>query len=56
MKPESAAKIEYGVWGLICGAVIAIIIGFAWGGRTTSSTAQGMTEKAVLASQGAQPA
>ncbi len=31
MKPDSAAKIKYGVWGLICGAVIAMIIGFTWG-------------------------
>ena len=53
MKPESAAKIKYGVWGLICGALIAMIIGFAWGGWTTSSTTQGMTDKAVLASQSA---
>ena len=29
MKPETAAKAKYGVWGLICGAVIAMIIGFA---------------------------
>ena len=53
MKPESAAKIKYGVWGLICGAVITMIIGFAWGGWTTASTTQGMTDKAVLASQAA---
>ena len=33
MKPETTAKIKYGVWGLICGAVTsAMIIGFAWGG------------------------
>ena len=31
MKIETAAKIKYGVWGLICGAVIVMIIGFAWG-------------------------
>ena len=53
MNPESTAKIKYGVWGLICGAVIAMIIGFAWGGWTTSSTTQGMTDKAVVASQAA---
>ena len=53
MKPESAAKIKYGVWGLICGAVIAMIIGFAWGGWTTSRTTQRMTSEAVLASQAA---
>ena len=53
MKPENAAKIKYGVWGLICGAVIAMIIGFAWGGWTTSSTTKKMSEEAVLASQAA---
>ena len=53
MKPETAGKVKYGVWSLIAGAVIAMIIGFAWGGWTTSSTTQTMTEEAVLASQAA---
>jgi hypothetical protein len=53
MKAETAAKIKYGVWGLICGAVIAMIIGFAWGGWTTSGTTRTMTREAVLASQAA---
>ena len=53
MKPETAAKVKYGVWGLICGAVIAIILGFAWGGWTTFGTTQAMTKEAVLASQAA---
>ena len=53
MKPETAGKVKFGVWGLICGAVIAMIIGFAWGGWTTSGTTKTMTEEAVLASQAA---
>ena len=53
MKPETVAKMKYGAWGLICGAVIAMIIGFAWGGWTTSGTTQTMTKEAVLASQAA---
>ena len=53
MKPENAVKIKYGVWGLIAGAVIAMIIGFAWGGWKTSSTTQKISEEAVLASQAA---
>jgi hypothetical protein len=53
MKPETAGKIKFGVWGLICGSVIAMIIGFAWGGWTTSSATQKMSEEAVLASQAA---
>src|SRR3989442_9599253 len=53
MKVESAAKIKYGIWGLIGGAVIAMILGFMWGGWPTASTAHGNTQKAVVASQAA---
>jgi hypothetical protein len=53
MKPENAGKVKYGVWGLICGAIIAMIIGFAWGGWTTAGTTQKMSEEAVLTSQAA---
>jgi hypothetical protein len=53
MKPETAGKIKYGIWGLIVGAVIVMIIGFAWGGWTTSGTTKTMTAEAVLASQAA---
>jgi hypothetical protein len=53
MKPETEGKVKYGVWGLIVGAVITIIIGFAWGGWRTSDKTQKMTEEAVLASQAA---
>ena len=53
MKPETAGKVKFGVWGLICGAVIAMIIGFGWGGWTTKGTTQKMTDEAVLASQAA---
>ena len=53
MKPESAAKIKYGVWGLICGGIISMIIGFGWGGWTTASTTKTITEEAVLASKAA---
>ena len=53
MKPETAAKFKYGSWGLICGAVIAMIVGFGWGGWTTAATTQRMSEEAVLASQAA---
>ena len=53
MKPETAGKIKYGVWSLIFGAVIAMIIGFAWGGWTTAATTKKMSDEAVLASQAA---
>ena len=53
MEQETEGKIKYGVGGLVVGAVIAMIIGFAWGGWTTSDTTKTMTEEAVLASQAA---
>ncbi len=53
MKLETAAKIKYGIWGLICGGIIAMIVGFSWGGWTTAGTTQTMTKEAVLASQAA---
>lgn len=53
MKPETEGKIKYGIWGLVVGAVIVMIIGFAWGGWTTSGTTKTMTEESVLASQAA---
>jgi hypothetical protein len=53
MKPERAANLKYGVWGLIGGAVIAMIVGFGWGGWTTAGTTQTKTSEAVIASQAA---
>jgi len=53
MKAETTAKVKYGSWGLFCGAIIAMITGFAWGGWTTAGTTQTMTSEAVVASQAA---
>jgi hypothetical protein len=53
MTPVTAGKVKYGVWGLICGAIIAMILGFAWGGWTTSRTTQRMGEEALLAARAA---
>ena len=53
MKAEMEGKIKYGVWGFIGGAVIAMVIGFAWGGWTTSGKSQTKSDTAVLASQAA---
>ena len=53
MNPVTAGKVKYGVLGLIGGAIIAMIIGFAWGGWTTARTTQQMGEEAVLAARAA---
>lgn len=53
VKPETGEKVKFGVWGLICGAVITMIIGFAWGGWTTGGTSRQRSEAAVLATRAA---
>jgi hypothetical protein len=53
MTPVTAAKVKYGVWGLIAGAIIAMIIGFMWAGWTTERTALRMGEEAVVAARAA---
>jgi hypothetical protein len=49
MKPEMKGKLQYGVIGLIGGAVIAIIIGFAGGSWVTASESKKVCEEAILA-------
>ena len=53
MKAESDQKVKYGVWGLILGAVIAIVVGFAWGGWLTSGSSQEATDAALLTTRAA---
>jgi hypothetical protein len=53
MKEEMKGKLTYGFWGLVCGAIVAMVIGFNWGGWTTSGTSQKKSDVAVLASQAA---
>ena len=53
MQPVTAAKVKYGIWGLILGAIIAMIVGFVWGGWRTMGGAQTMSDEAVLASRSA---
>src|ERR1700730_2760579 len=52
-KPETGGKVKFGVWGLICGAIITMIIGFAWGGWTTGGTGRQRTEEAAVATRAA---
>ncbi|MCH8918284.1 MAG: hypothetical protein IIC52_09535 [Proteobacteria bacterium] len=40
-------KIKPALWGIVGGAIAAIIIGFAWGGWVTGGTAENMAEVAV---------
>ena len=53
VKPETEVKVKYGVWGLILGAGVAMIVGFNWGGWTTRGTSQQQTDAAVLATRAA---
>ena len=49
--PETDVKVRFGFWGFVLGAVVAITIGFVWGGWSTSSTTQKLREEAVLTSR-----
>jgi len=53
LKPEIAAKIKYGIWGLILGGIISTVVGFGWGGWSTTAKTEKMSNEAVLASQAA---
>lgn len=53
VSPETDVKVRYGVWGFISGACIVVAIGFVWGGWTTASASQKMSEEAVMTSQAA---
>ena len=51
MKPEMEGKVKFGVWGLVIGAAVTMIVGFAWGGWTTSGTTEKMNSAAVKDNQ-----
>jgi hypothetical protein len=53
MKQENSMKLKYGVWGLIFGAAVTMIVGFGWGGWLTGVTARGKSDEAVLATRAA---
>jgi hypothetical protein len=53
MQPGPEGKLKYGISGMVLGAVIAIIIGFAWGGWRTTASTERMSKEAVLANQAA---
>jgi alpha/beta superfamily hydrolase len=44
---------KYGGWGIAIGALVAMVIGFTWGGWVTAGTAREKTDEAVLASRSA---
>ena len=52
MKEEMEVKMKFGIGGLVCGAIVAMIIGFAWGGWVTASTNQKMNERGGLGKPG----
>lgn len=53
MKMETSGKIKYGIWGLIVGPVVVMIVGFGWGGWTIASTTEKIAAQAVIDNQAA---
>ncbi len=46
------AWLKPGVWGAVIGSILTMIVGFSWGGWTTSSTALQVTMKQADAASG----
>jgi hypothetical protein len=42
MQLQSVVWLKPGIWGAVVGSILTMIVGFGWGGWTTSSTAQQM--------------
>ena len=53
MTSETGARLKTGVWALVVGAIVAITVGFAWGGWTTAGTTRQRADDAVLATRAA---
>lgn len=53
MKEETLGKIKFGGWGIVGGAIVAMVIGFGWGGWSTAGTTDKISAEAVVASQAA---
>ena len=53
MTSQTSAQLKYGGWGVAIGAVIAMVLGFTWGGWVTAGTADKMSQEAMLATRSA---
>lgn len=53
MTAETSGRLKVGVWTLIGGAIVATVVGFAWGGWTTAGTSRQAADDAVLATRAA---
>ena len=51
MKSQTVSQLHSGGWGAGIGAIIAMLIGFSWGGWVTATTAEDMASEAVLATR-----
>jgi hypothetical protein len=48
MKVEMEGKIKFGVWGLVGGAIVAMVVGFSWGGWSTAGATQKISDNASV--------
>jgi hypothetical protein len=53
LAPETNAKVMSALWGGLIGACLPIIVGFAWGGWTTTRAAEKVSAEAVLVDRAA---
>lgn len=53
LEPETYSKMVGGIAGFVLGACAAMIVGFVWGGWTTATATQKISDEAVLTSRAA---
>ncbi|MFH2133118.1 MAG: hypothetical protein ABIK68_22285 [bacterium] len=53
MEKVTAVKMKFGIWGLVCGAVVIMFIGFNLGGWSTTRTTRDVAQNAVMESYAA---
>jgi hypothetical protein len=53
MTRETKRTVKHVIWGAVLGAIIAMVVGFAWGGWVTGKTSMEQSDAAVVATQAA---
>jgi len=51
MSPETTGNLKYAFGGILFGAVLAMIIGFTYGGWTTAASSKRISDGAILSNQ-----
>ena len=51
MNLDTTNKIKFGIWGVIVGSAVVMVVGFAWGGWETAGSTEKIAAQAVVDSK-----